>query len=43
MKSNTLRWFDHMERIKSEEFVKKMYVSELKGSDQRKATRQMEG
>ena len=26
MESNMLRWFDHMERKKSEEFVKKLRV-----------------
>ena len=35
VKRNTLRWFGHMERMKSEEFVKKVYVSDLEGSDQR--------
>ncbi len=28
MKRNTLRWFGHTERMKSEEFAKKVYVSE---------------
>ena len=35
VKRNTLRWFGHMERMKSEEFVKKVYVSDLEGSNQR--------
>ncbi len=28
MKRNTLRWFGHIERMGSEEFVKKVYMSE---------------
>ncbi len=28
---NTLRWFGHTARMNSEEFVKKVYVSEIKG------------
>ena len=28
MKINNLRWFSHIERKKSEEFVKKVYMSE---------------
>ncbi len=28
MKRNMLRWFGHIERMKSEEFVKKVYMSE---------------
>ena len=35
VKKNMLRWFGHMERKKSEEFVKKMYVSETGGSRRR--------
>ncbi len=35
VKRNTLRWFGHIERIKSEEFVKKLYVSETEGSSRR--------
>ncbi len=31
MKRNTLRWFGHTERMKSKEFIKKAYVSEIKG------------
>ena len=26
--NNTLRWFGHLEKKKSEEFVKKIYVNE---------------
>ena len=29
MKRNTLGWFGHMERKEIEEFVKKMYMSEI--------------
>ena len=32
VKRNTLRWFGHIERKNSEEFVKKVYVSEIIGS-----------
>ncbi len=28
VKRNTLRWFGHIERMESEEFVKKVYMSE---------------
>ncbi len=35
LKRNTLRWFGHTERMKSEEFVKKVYVSEIKGPGRR--------
>ncbi len=31
MKRSTLRWFGHTERMRSEEFVKKVYVSESVG------------
>ena len=31
VKINTLRWLGHIERKKSEEFVKKVYVSEIVG------------
>ena len=31
VKRNVLRWFGHMERKKSEEFVKKVFVSETEG------------
>ncbi len=33
VKINTLRWFGHMERMGSEEFVKKVYMSESVGSN----------
>ena len=36
MKRNTLRWFDHLERKRSEEFVKKLYVSKIEGPRKRK-------
>ena len=29
MKNYTLRWFGHLERMKSEEFMKKVHVSEI--------------
>ena len=32
---NTLKWFCHIEGMKSEAFVKKMYVSEIKGTSRR--------
>ncbi len=35
MKRNTLRWFVHIERIGSEEFVKKVYMSESVGPNSR--------
>ncbi len=35
MKRNMLRWFGCTERMKNEEFVKKMYVSESVGSNSR--------
>ena len=31
VKRNTLRWFGHIERNKSEEFVKEVYVNEIEG------------
>ncbi len=31
MKRNTLRWFGHIERMGSQEFVKKVYMSESVG------------
>ncbi len=31
VKRNTLRWSGHTERMNSEELVKKVYVSEIKG------------
>ena len=30
-----MRWFSHLERKKSEEFVKKVYVSEIEGPRRR--------
>ncbi len=35
VKRNTLRWFGHIERMGSEEFVKKVYVSESVGPNSR--------
>ncbi len=35
VKRNTLRWFGHVERMNSEEFVKKVYVSEAEGLSRR--------
>ena len=35
VKRNTLRWFGHIERMKSDEFVKKVYVSEIEGPSRR--------
>ncbi len=35
MKRNTLRWFGHIERKGSEEFVKKDYMSESVGPNSR--------
>ncbi len=35
VKRNALRWFGHIERIKNEEFVKKLYMSELEGANRR--------
>ncbi len=34
-KRNTLRWFGHIKRMESEEFVKKVYVSESVGPNSR--------
>ncbi len=33
---NTLRWFGHIEWMKSEEFVKKVYMSESVGPNSRR-------
>ncbi len=33
--THTLRWFGYTERMNSEEFVKKVYVSEIKGPGRR--------
>ncbi len=35
VKRNTLRWFDHIERMKSDEYVKKVYVSEIECPNRR--------
>ncbi len=35
VKRNTLRWFGHIERMGSEEFVKKVYMSESVGPNSR--------
>ena len=35
VKINTLRWFDHLEREKSEGFVKNVYVSETEDPKRR--------
>ncbi len=35
IKRNTLRWYDHIERMNSEEFVKKVYVIEIKCPNRR--------
>ena len=38
-KKNMLRWFGHMERKKSEEFMKEVYVSETEGPRRRRKAR----
>ncbi len=35
VKRNTLRWFEHTERMKSEELVKEVYVREIVGPNSR--------
>ncbi len=35
VKRNTLKWFSYVERIGSEEFVNKVYESELRGPNRR--------
>ncbi len=35
LKRNTLRWFGHIQRMGSEEFVRKVYMSESVGPDSR--------
>ncbi len=35
VKRNTLRWFEHIERMETEEFVKEVYVSESVGPSSR--------
>ncbi len=36
MKGYTLRWFQHIERMGSEEFVRKVYMSESVGLNSRR-------
>ncbi len=36
VKRSTLRWFGHIERMGSEEFVKKVYLSSVKGTNRRR-------
>ncbi len=33
MKGSTLRWFGHIERMGNEEFVKKVYLSSVEGTN----------
>ncbi len=35
MKRSTLRWFDRIERMGNEEFVKKVYLSSAEGKNRR--------
>ncbi len=35
MKRSTLRWFGHIERLGNEEFVKKVYMSSVEGTNRR--------
>ncbi len=35
VKRSTLRWFGHIERMKKEDFVKKVYLSSVEGPDRR--------
>ncbi len=35
IKRNRMRWFGHIERIKSEEFLENVYVSEIEGPSRR--------
>ncbi len=35
VKKSTLRWFGHIERMKNEEFVKKVYMSSVEGTNGR--------
>ncbi len=35
VKSSTLRWFGHIERMDNEEFVKKVYWSSVEGTNRR--------
>ncbi len=35
VKRSTLRWFGHIERMRSEEFVKKVYLGSFEGTNRR--------
>ncbi len=35
VKRSTLRWFSHIERMGNEEFVKKVYLSSVEGTNRR--------
>ncbi len=35
VKRSTLRWFGHIERMGNEEFVKKVYLSRVEGTNRR--------
>ncbi len=35
MKRSTLRWFGHIERMRNEEFVKKVHLSNIEGTTRR--------
>ncbi len=35
VKKSILRWFGHIERIRNEEFFKKMYLSSVEGTNRR--------
>ncbi len=35
VKRSTLRWFGHIERMANEEFVKKVYLGSVEGTDRR--------
>ncbi len=35
MKGSTLRWFGHIERMENGEFVKKVYLSSVEGTNRR--------
>lgn len=35
VKRNSLRWFGHITRMKNEDFVKKVYLSETEGLNRR--------
>ncbi len=36
MRRSTLRWLGHVERMGNEEFVKKVYLSSVKGTNRRR-------